>query len=277
MALTLSALRSAPTYWVCADPDNGPCAYCSPADAMDGGYWTCSHMRCLIVDETPVVGKWHDSRVCPGNCSAHPLVSPQGSEQRLYYDAMVTGFSWGDVLTLLEDAALEAESPAQRAARLARKAAEEEEYRRTSEAKMVEYHVEKCASVYCDRSGGLKKTVLRMCKWDDHPAENGFPAGCAAHKKGACPWVHKDQPALMAELAAGVSARTAHTGGRDFSALAGRPYSAGGGRPPTHPSSGSGSGGGRVVYMSNRPGSGSGPRGGGGSRAAGSGGDGSAW
>jgi hypothetical protein len=91
-------------------------------------------------------------------------------------------------------------------------------------AGQVESHLAKVASLYCDRSGKLKqeKVVLRRCKWDNHAAENGFPAGCAAHHKGKCPWVHKDQPQLLAQLQAG-SAPLPQNGVRDFSALVSKP------------------------------------------------------
>lgn len=266
MALTLKSLQETAPFWV-FHADVGPCEFCDPAMSMDtDGFWRCAHAQRLVVDEVPVVGRPHDGRVCPGNCAQHPLVDASGP-LRLFMNAALTGGWWGDVMSALEEAAREAETPAQKAAREAREAAEKAEAQKASEAKMVSYHIEKCASVYCDRSGALKKTVLRMCKWDDHPAENGYPAGCAAHHKGACPWVHKDQPELMRELNAGKAAAVAKTGGRDFSALLGRPAS--GGSSSSSSSASSSSTGGRVTYYSARS---SAAAGGGGGRGAGSGG-----
>jgi hypothetical protein len=278
MALTLKAISETKPYWV-FDAEHGACPQCSPADAIDGGFWTCSHIQRLVVDEVPAVGHKHDSRVCPGNCPQHPLV-PASGLLRLYFDAAVTGLLWGDILSLQEEAERNAETPSQRAAREAREAAAAA----VAQAKIVSYHVEKCASVYCDKEGNLKKTIMKKCKWDDHPAENGFHPGCGAHlgkackkcqaagehlacckgKVGACPWVHKDQPDLMAELLSG-------TGGRDFSALRGgrgpsSSSSSSSARPPLHPHPRPSSGGG-----------GHRAAGGGSYRGAGSGGDGSAW
>lgn len=279
MALVLNSLQDTVPYWV-FDAENGACPHCDPGMAMDqDSFWRCDHMQRLVVDEEPSLGRPHDGRVCPGNCPQHPLVEVSGY-MRLFQNATLTGLWWGDVMLALDEAERDAETSAQRAARLVREAVEREAARIDSEASAVSYHVQKCASVYCDRSGGLKKTVLRKCKWDDHPAENGFPAGCAAHHKGACPWVHKSQPELMKELLAGSSgSRPASASNmRDFSALGAPARPGSGGRPPVHNGSRPSSGG----FASG----GSRGAGSGGSRAAGSGvparhypgaSDGSAW
>ncbi len=235
MSLFLNSIRETTPFWVFNDAE-GACPYCDPAFSMDNdGFWRCPHMQRLVVEEYPSAERPHDGRVCPGNCRMHTLVDPSGALY-LWQNATLTGITWGDLMLAELDAEREKETSAQRTARLALEALERETARIDQEKAQVNYHVQKCASVYCDRSGGLKKTVLRKCKWDDHPAENGFPAGCAAHKKGACPWVHKDQSALMAEFLAGSrpsSSGSASSGGRDFSGLqSSRPNS--GGRPPTH-------------------------------------------
>jgi hypothetical protein len=274
MAATLKYIQETDPFWV-FNADVGACAFCDPGSAMDDdGFWRCSHMQRLVVDEYPSLDHYHDGRVCPGNCRVHPLVDATGP-MRIYQNATLMGVLWGDIMMAELDAVREKETPAQRIARLARETLEREASRVVQEKAQVAYHVQKCASVYCDRSGALK-TVWKMCKWDDTPAVGAWPAGCAAHHKGACGYVHKNQPALLAEFLAGSrpsSAGSASSSGRDFSGLSSsRPSS--GGRPPVHqaPPRSAGGGGRSATGGSNRS-----AAGGGGARSYPSGGDGSAW
>jgi hypothetical protein len=115
------------------------------------------------------------------------------------------------------------EMPRLRMLSVEQRAAERRLLMQRLEAAQVEDHLRKVESLYCDRSGQLKqeKMQLKRCKWDNHPAENGYPAGCAAHHKGKCPWVHKDQPQLLSQMGSAPvrpAALTPSTG-RDFSAL----------------------------------------------------------
>lgn len=134
-------------------------------------------------------------------CGKHPLVVK--SLERAMNDGF---YGWGNVAEFQnmrrQAAARAAETPAQRAAREnaeARAAAEEAERRAAREAeaqqKVVEAHVANKAKKFVDRrTGALKQKIMKECKWAFEPAKNGWPAGCAARLKGACPWIHPDDP-----------------------------------------------------------------------------------
>jgi len=183
------------TWWV-YEEDVSPCpGNCCPAQSMDNdGVWRCDCGSWKIVQEAPKPSLFE--------LRFPELAAYQG--QRL----------WGDVWYDQEELPrLRSQTEAQR---LAEKAALEARIL----AGQVESHLAKVASLYCDRNGQLKqdKLIMRRCKWDDTPAGNGYPAGCAAHHKGKCPWVHKDQPQLLLQLQSGKQSTT-----RDFSVLANKP------------------------------------------------------
>lgn len=187
------------TWWV-YEADESPCpGNCCAAQSMDSdGVWRCGCGTWDVVQEAP---------------------KPTLFELRFPELAAYNGQRlWGDVWYDQEEAPRLASLSA--ADHAAAKAALDARLL----AGQVESHLAKVASLYCDRSGKLKqeKVVLRRCKWDNHAAENGFPAGCAAHHKGKCPWVHKDQPQLLTQLQAG-SAPLSQNGVRDFSALVSKP------------------------------------------------------
>ena len=187
------------TWWVYQE-DVSPCpGNCCPAQSMDSdGVWRCCCGTWDIVQEAP---------------------KPTLFELRFPDLAVYQGQRlWGDVWYDQEEAPRLAKLTAADLA--AAKAALDARIL----AGQVDCHLAKVASLYCDRSGKLKqeKRILRRCKWDNSPAANGFAAGCAAHHKGACPWVHKDQPELLAQLQAG-GAPLPQSGHRDFSVLASKP------------------------------------------------------
>ena len=185
------------TWWVYAE-DECPCpGQCDAALSMDSdGVWHCQCGTWDVLQEAPA-----DT---PFSLRFPDLAAFNG--QRL----------WGDVWYEREELPrLASQTAAERAAELA-----------ALEARLVagrvDEHLRKVESLYCDRSGQLKqeKVVLRRCKWDSSPAANGFAAGCAAHHKGKCPWVHADQPQLLAQLQAAGRPQSQPQSGRDFSALA---------------------------------------------------------
>ena len=188
------------TWWV-YEADESPCpGNCCAAQSMDNdGVWRCGCGTWDVVQEAP---------------------KPTLFELRFPDLAAYNGQRlWGDVWYDQEEAPRLASLSA--ADHAAAKAALDARLL----AGQVESHLAKVASRYCDRSGQLKqeKVILRRCKWDNHPAENGYPAGCAAHHKGKCPWVHKDQAQLLGQLQAGTTVPLSQNGTRDFSALAGKP------------------------------------------------------
>lgn len=187
------------TWWVYED-EQSPCpGNCCPAQSMDNdSVWRCDCGTWDIVQEAP---------------------KPSLFELRFPDLAVYNGQRlWGDVWYEQEEA------PRLRSQTAADLAAERAALDARLQAGQVECHLAKVASLYCDRNGQLKqeKLILRRCKWDDSPAANGFPAGCAAHHKGKCPWVHKNQPQLLAQLQAG-GRPVAQSGVRDFSVLASKP------------------------------------------------------
>jgi len=183
------------TWWV-YEADACPCpGNCDAAWAMDSNsVWRCNCGTWDILYEQPEISLW--DKMFP------EFAAYNG--QRL----------WGDVYYDEEEAP--------RLARLtaADKAAAKMALEARLAAGQVECHLAKVDSLYCDRNGKLKqeKIVLRRCKWDDCPAAGGFPAGCAAHQQGKCPWVHKNQPHLLAQLQAG-GRPTSQSGQRDFTVL----------------------------------------------------------
>jgi hypothetical protein len=188
MATYVSHARSSSlkrTWWVYAD-DESPCAArCDPAHSLDDdGVWRCGCGTWDVVAEKPAAEFFPGLNMWSGQTP------------------------WGDLWYDTE------ELPRLRSLTAAQREAEKSAFMTRITAGLVDEHLRKVESLYCDRSGNLKqdKLVLRRCKWDDTPAGNGFVAGCAAHHKGKCPWVHKDQQQLLAQLKGVV-------GGRDFTAL----------------------------------------------------------
>lgn len=187
------------TWWV-YEEDVSPCpGNCCPANSMDSNsVWRCGCGTWDIVQEAP-----------------KPTLFQLRFPELAGYNGQRL---WGDVWYEQE------ELPRLRSQTDAQRAAEKAALDARLMAGQVQSHLAKVESLYCDRSGKLKqeKLILRRCKWDDSPAENGFAAGCAAHHKGKCPWVHKNQPQLLEQLQAG-SKPLSQNDTRDFSALVGKP------------------------------------------------------
>ena len=206
MTLSLSANRwftndskMDQTWWV-YDSEERPCiGRCDPGYAIDDdGVWRCNCGTWTIVQEAP----------------QKTMFETMFPELQVYMGQKL----WGDIWYDTEEAPRLARMTA------ADRAAETSAMDARIAVGMVECHLRKVESLYCDRSGKLKqdKLILRRCKWDDTPAANGYKAGCEAHHKGKCPWVHKDQPQLLAQLQAG-GKPLPQNGARDFSALVAKP------------------------------------------------------
>ena len=118
-------------------------------------------------------------------CGEHPLMIGSVKE---FHHAMLMGGTWGDIVYDLEMEILAMATPEERAAK------EAAEKKRSEEA-IVTYHIHKQKLLNVDsKTGQLKKQIARPCKWANHPAENGYPAGCAAYSKGCCAHLHPGQP-----------------------------------------------------------------------------------
>lgn len=114
-------------------------------------------------------------------CRHHPLLHGTVKE---FYHAMLTGDTWGDIVYELEMAMRELMTPEE----VAKKEAEN---KKKSEEALVKYHIHKKTLINVDaKTGQLKKRLPYPCKWANHPAENGYPAGCAAQHKGCCEYLH---------------------------------------------------------------------------------------
>lgn len=189
--------------------DEWPCCCSDPAHAYEGEEYVCSHGRWLIVQDQALAER-QKAALFSGHCFDLGLASD-------------LGLLWGDLMMEWESRALQAETPAQKAARLAAEAKRQQEF----EAGMVQYHVSKCQQLYKDKNGQLKKMVMKPCKWFCHdgvlgkatPGGKGWKPGCQAHYDHSCPWVHPDQPEWQ-ELMKGTSPAS-KAAGRNFEALKG--------------------------------------------------------
>jgi len=205
------------------------------------GLWRCDHGQWRVVDEVPSSSRPHHVNVCPGHCAQHPLVD---DIFMMFLQAEDMGILWGDIVLDWERAALAAETPAERAARLDREAAEERKRIaaiKASEVAKVDVVVACMRAVEPSAKSRLPihRHGLKPCRYfcqdgvlgKPAPAQKDpksgmwWPAGCAPHLKKRCEFFHPDEPE-WALIVAGKASQVAQTGGRDFSALKG----CGGGR-----------------------------------------------
>ena len=147
--------------------DNGPCGKCHPQACLDdyNGYvvWQCHHGDWFVEREAAEVDvrKEHDSSVCPGNCHQHPLL--EGDYLKMVLRMRASGPScttWGDMMWEEEQAYLAAETPAQKAARLAAEA----EHERKGKQEIVKYLVHRKEEKWT-KGGEMKFRVPRPCKY----------------------------------------------------------------------------------------------------------------
>lgn len=184
-----------------------PCKCSDPAHCDEGSFWECSHGRWDFYEteaDLPHNKPEHSADECLGNCSQHCLLTGAVLELHL---AALCGKSWGDVMYDAEQAELAAETPAQRDARVAKRAAADFGFKKAavdeilrSKASMVKARP---LNKRFDRRTGKPMPCRFHCYHGvigkEHPEEidpkTGFPwpAGCAEHRVGACPFFHPDE------------------------------------------------------------------------------------
>ncbi len=272
-----------------------PCPSCCPWLCDEGEFWECDHGKWLWVaswDSVPALPEDHTLRECRGgSCPGHGLMSGDVLALHLASEA---GLMWGDVMVMEEQAALAAETPAERAARVEREAKEAA----AMKAYLAEAEVRKAEMLVSSRSAPPNRRYDRRsgkpmpCQYfcyqgvlgREHPAERDpktgtmWPSGCAYHTKGKCEFFHPDEPEWQVIIGkvAFVPQRPAEPEWRAAAAAGGGPSSAGGGgfsRPSSggRPPSGGSAGGGGGSYRGGGGGGGSyrGSGGGGGGKAGG--------
>lgn len=135
--------------------------------------WSCSHGIWRPLDEVDASAP-HSGEDCPGNCLQHPLVVGAIVEMLL---AMRLGSSWADIVEEDFAARRAAETPEERAARLAQEAVEEAE----RAAALVKFSTRRKVDKWC-KDGCRKFRVARPCKYAKLFAENK-----CARCEGPCP------------------------------------------------------------------------------------------
>lgn len=148
--------------------DNGPCGKCHPQACLDefNGYsvWQCSHGSWFVEqDDEPVktADDSHSHLNCPGNCHQHPLMVGEHLEiTRRMRAGGPSCTTWGDIMWEEEQAILNAETPAQKAARLAAQA----ENDRKGKQEVVKYLVHRKEEKWT-KGGEMKFRVPRPCKY----------------------------------------------------------------------------------------------------------------
>ena len=272
-----------------------PCRSCCPWQCDEGEFWECEHGKWLWVDSwdsVPALPEDHTLAECRGGgCRGHGLLTGDILALHLCSEA---GLMWGDVVLMEEAAAIAAETPAERAARLALEAKKDAEYKRS----VAEAEVRKATELVALRAAPPNRRYDRRtgkpmpCKFfmyqgvlgREHPAERDpktgtmWESGCAYHKKGKCEFFHPDEPewqviigkvAAIPQRPAEPEWRTAGGGGGG-SSYAPAAAGAGGGRPPSGGSAGGGGGFSRPSSGGGRGGFGGGfGSGGGGGKAGG--------
>lgn len=188
-----------------SEPSAWPCRSCAPWSCDEGAFWECEHGKWIWVESwesLPPLPEDHSLKECRNSsCTQHGLF---GGEILGLYLAAEAGISWGDYIWMVEQAALAAETPAQKAARLAAEARKEAERAlaiAVSEKKLAAELVKSRPAPQqrrYDRRTGKPMPCKFYCFQGvlgrEHPAENGWEAGCGFHKKGKCEFFHPDEP-----------------------------------------------------------------------------------
>lgn len=205
--------------WFLADSYEIVCpGLCDPAFALDNdGHWRCG------------CGHWRPVKEAPR------LLFP---ELAVYEGQRL----WGDIWSDEQEAELAALDSQQRRLRDLLDGAKAREASAAMARAAAESEIAKAQSIVCDRSGKLKKQVMRPCRDAMSPAviigsdnrkyaavadlphgisvHRIWKAGCEMHAKGCCEFLHPDQPE-WAEFQAG-SRPSSASGTRDFSGLRGK-------------------------------------------------------
>lgn len=161
-----------------------------------------------------IVEHWHPAELCPGACRQHPLLTV--SLAKMFYDIEGCGMTWGEFDWRETQAALAAETPAQREAREAREAAEAA--RQAADflaARQNAYARDVQIKTTGLRKHATVKKILQPCKWlyavagREGVFSNSPCAECWAHEytdaKGVhkaprtCPYAHQDEPEWLPE------------------------------------------------------------------------------
>ena len=147
--------------------DNGPCGKCHPQACLDdfNGYtvWQCHHGDWFVEQDHQEVSadSEHLHTECPGHCSQHPLVD---DDYLIFAQRMRAGgpscTAWGNIMYEEEQAALSAETPAQKQARLEAQA----EHERKSKEGIVKYLVHRKEEKWT-KGGKMKFREPRPCKY----------------------------------------------------------------------------------------------------------------
>lgn len=200
-----------------------PCNCSDPAHAVESEdgktLWECPHGKWEFLDSwdsVPALAWDHDLDECRGgSCKGHGLY--EGLLLDLYLSSFV-GIGWGDIICQWEQEALDRLTPQERMVRAARLEAEDKVFQKS----IADSEVRKAVDLKAFKKANMQRMYDRRtgkplaCKWADHPAENGWAAGCGKHHEGVCPYFHKDEPE-WAIIRGSVPA--AGAGGRDFSSL----------------------------------------------------------
>jgi hypothetical protein len=128
---------------------------------------------------------------------ANPLPHRCGAMCRAverFSEAVEDGFKWGNMMYALEQQTLAKLTASQKAALDAKKAAEDEVFKK----KVVSQILEK-KKVYISADGLAKRKYNRMCK------KERYDGGCFQHneKHGSCSFVHKDERSRYEAMFAG--------------------------------------------------------------------------
>jgi hypothetical protein len=217
-----------------------PCSCCHHMTALDSedGYWTCKRgRRWLLLGDDEAPPSWPSNPIC------RPLMR--------WLRAEVAGISWGELVQQELDLELAAETPRERAIRLAREQEAERQAalrelaaRQAWEADMVGLRAKKglkkgdsikkipqpCKKLYsCEgdkKCGGAKPTTLHVSSecWAHEYTHAQTGKRVVKHE---CPWLHPDEEGWHAEWDTNRNFRPAAAagggagGGNRFAALGG--------------------------------------------------------
>lgn len=217
-------------YWAWPEDETAkdawPCCCTDPAFAVEGdgssSFWECSHGKWEFVpswEELPPLAEDHSIEECRGGeCLNHGLFS--GVLLQLYLSSQI-GMGWGDIIYQEEQKALAQMTPQERAALLVKQAVEEKARIKS----IAEHEIRKAKEIQQMQKKPLARMYDRRtgkplaCKWAEHPAENGWEAGCGKHREGCCPYFHTDEPEWAIIKGTASSAPTSGNGNRNFAAL----------------------------------------------------------
>jgi hypothetical protein len=246
-------------------PSAWPCRSCPPWMCDEGEFWECDHGKWVWVESwgsVPPLPWDHTLKECRGgSCSGHGMIS---ADLLPLFLAQEAGLMWGDIMMMEEEAVRAAETPKERAARLAAEARKEAESQRA----MAEAEIRKAKELVALRAAPPNRRYDRRtgkpmpCKFfcfqgvlgREHPAERDpktgtmWDSGCAYHKKGKCEFFHPDEPewqVILGKVASVPTSSRPTTPELEWRSVGANTSSSSSGRPPLHPSGGRGGGGAR--------------------------------